>query len=326
MSRSKRGSAADEIYDDFRGRQINNPQGNREAMIQRMYVRKLSSVAANRFKWTGLPKEIDIRFLEMTLLYFALSIFYYDNEYNKYFALRSGGYSYLNMLNNPTSFTVVGNGAFRGRTLSALRDTPTGKMAVPIWANYMRTPDLDVINIYATRLANLERTIEINSENARQSKFILSTQNQRLSFVNIDRQVQDGSNLIEVNNASVDDLQFYKVLDLEIDPTSIEKLDIVRDRQWNKCMTLLGIDSANQDKKERLVADEVSANDDQTSTFRFEALNARRIACEQINDHYPDLNISVEYNTEVERMAKEAKEDAATGETDTETSTEEVDN
>jgi hypothetical protein len=65
-------------------------------------------------------------------------------------------------------------------------------------------------------------------------------------------------------------------------------------------MGYLGIDNANQDKKERLVADEVDANDSQTSLMRNVNLQARQEACLLINKIY-GLDVWVEYNTEVEK-------------------------
>lgn len=308
---NKRGSAADDIYSSFlSGGRRNNPQANREVAISRMYERKLISVAANRFKWTNLPPEIDVRFMELTLTYQALSVFYYDKRYDKFFALRGGGYNYLDMENNPTAFTVVGNN-FVSQVVSARADGKLARKAVPIWSNYMRTPDLDIIQIYSERLANFDRSVEINARNLRQPRAVVAQESQRLTAVNLARQIDEGNNLIQMKNGTLDDLAAIKVLDLLGDPDIIEKLDIVRDRQWNKCMTLLGIDNANQDKKERLVSDEVSSNDDQTATFRYENLNSRRIACEQINKYY-DLDISVEYYTEEERRQALKEEADAT--------------
>jgi hypothetical protein len=68
-------------------------------------------------------------------------------------------------------------------------------------------------------------------------------------------------------------------------------------------MGLLGIDNANQDKKERLVEAEVGANDAQTDSLRFVALQARQQGIEHVNKTF-GLNITVDYNTEVEAMAE----------------------
>ena len=59
-------------------------------------------------------------------------------------------------------------------------------------------------------------------------------------------------------------------------------------------MNLLGINASNQDKRERLVADEVAANDDIVSMCRGTALDSRRRACDMINVKY-GLSVGVEW-------------------------------
>lgn len=293
MSKSKRASTANEYYSNFLyGDMYNrNPAGNRFHIIQRMYQRILTELATNRFKWSGMPDSIDVRFLELSLFRNALSVFYFDKGYDKHFALRAAPSGFLNMIDNPTAFTVIGNN-FVGKTIKA-------SDCVPIWANYLRVPDLDIVSIYATKLAETDVTIEINAKNARQSKFIIASEDQRLSMVNINRQIDEGQNGIQVKGA-LQDLGFVQAVDLGINPDTIEKLHILRTRLWNECMGLLGIENANQDKKERLVAAEVTANDDQTSMMRYVNLNARRIAAEEIKEKFK-LDVSVEYYTDEDR-------------------------
>ena len=301
MSRNKRGSGADEFYSThFFGQFANNTVAQREALIENMYRRVLTELAINRFKWSGLPESVDVRFLEKTLFYRALSVFYFDKRYDKFFSLQGGGHNWVNMEDNPVGFSVIGN-HFVGLNVSAIRDTENARKAIPIWANVLRIPDLDIVRVYANKLAKLDRTVEINSDNARNTKFIASTENQNLTMVNIDRQITEGQNGIKVNSPLAD-LEFIKVLDLEVDPKGIETMDIVASRTWNKCMTLLGIENANQDKTERLVSDEVNANADQTSMMRFVNLNERQRAAHRINEYY-GLDIKVEYYTDEERKA-----------------------
>jgi hydroxypyruvate isomerase len=95
-----------------------------------------------------------------------------------------------------------------------------------------------------------------------------------------------------------------QLVDLGVDTDALVNIHIVRTREWNECMGLLGIANANQDKKERLVAAEVGANDEQSDMMRYVNLNARRMACEQINTMFPKLNVSVEYNTDVDKTAQ----------------------
>lgn len=309
MGRNNTGRAGG-VYDEWRNMGFkNNPINNQELATEQMYIRILTDLAASRFKWENVPEEIDIRFLELTLFYNALCVFYNDGRYNKFMALRANTNGFLDYQNNPTSFNVVGNN-FVSVSVSAMKDTEfyqetsKGKiehkigMGIPIWANKMRRADIDIVMIYARKLANFDRTVELNSINARRPKVIVSNENMQLTMANISRQIDEGQNNLKVTgNVNLEEI---KALDLGIDPMTILNLDIVRDRQWNKCMTLLGIDSANQDKKERLVSDEVAANDDQSSMMRYVNINERKVAADKINDHY-GLDIKVSYYTDEER-------------------------
>jgi hypothetical protein len=268
----------------------NNPTNNRQTMAERMYMRHLTELCVNRFEWKGLPKSIDARFLEMTLYRNGLSVFYWDNDFGRYLTLRASGQGMTNHYDNPVSFRVTGN--------TMINKTLSGNDCVPIWSNYMRMPDLDIVLLYSKRLADLDRTIEINSKNLRKSKLVIADENQRLSWQNINRQLEEGVEVI-YGTSALDSTQ-AQVFDFGADPVGVVNLQIVKSKMWNECMTMLGINNANQDKKERLVANEVDANDEQVFATRAISLNARRAACEQINRKYtyPDgtpLNISVDF-------------------------------
>ena len=263
----------------------NSPTNNMQATTERMYVRVLTEMCTNRFNWVGLPDSIDTRFLELELFRSSLVVFYFDREYERYLALRATGAGRTNMYDNPTSFTVSG-GAMLNKTLGP-------KQCVPIWGNYLRMPDLDIVLIYARKLASLDRTIEINSLNMRQQKIILADEHERLSMINILKQLDDGDPAILGTKAL--DLSMVQVLDLNVHPDTLPKLLVAKSKLWNECMTMLGINNANQDKAERLVADEVSANDQQVKIARAIAMNARTSSAQQINERYK-LSVSVHFN------------------------------
>jgi hypothetical protein len=293
MPRNRSGSGANEVYGHFlRGYYANNPANNRLQILERMYQRILTELAANRFKWTGFPDSVNTRYLELTLFRFGLSVFFYDRDYMKFLALAGSINNQLNYQQEPVAFLVTGAGNYKTKTISA-------KEAVPIWANYLRMPDLDIVHIYSTKLAEIDRTIEINSKNARRNKVIVSSENQRLSHENVARQLDEGQSTLRVGGA-IQDMAFMQALDLGIDPLSILNLHILRTRIWNECMGLLGIENANQDKKERLVAAEVDANQDQTSMMRYVNLNERQNAAGLIKTMF-GLEIAVEYYTDEER-------------------------
>lgn len=291
-----------EYYDRFlRGRITDfaaNPTNTRLAVLQRMYIRQLTERCVNRFKWINMPKTIDIRFMELTLFRTGLSVFYYEYGLERFLALQGSSAGRHDMLDNPRRFRVWGNDFTQ-------KELPR-KFVVPIWSNYLRVPDWDIVMIYASRLAEIDLTIEINTRNARRTRVIAVSENQRLTAKNISRQIDEGQAAIEVGPDVMGEIGI-SALDMGVDPDSIEKLHILKVRVWNECLEYLGINGANQDKKERLVAAEVDANDDQVGSARDVNLNARKQAVMEINDKW-DLDIRVMYHSEIDDQASSQNE------------------
>jgi len=301
----KRDYVHDNYYGPAGGGFKNNPTRNFKMLVKSMYMRHLTELAINRFKWDGLPKSIDSRFLELELFRHALVTFYEETgeefvaKYGRrFFATAAAPMGALNVYENPIRYRTYGT-LYQAKTLWK-------NECVPIWANMLRTPDLDIVEVYAEMLTEMTVTIQINSKNLRKPKIITANENTRLSYANISRQIDEGVEALYAQEDAMNPANI-QVLDLGGDPVALLNLMIAKSKMWNECMTMLGINNANQDKKERLVADEVAANDDQVFATRGIALNSRKYACEQINEKYrmPDgtpLNVTVDFNTDSEPM------------------------
>lgn len=287
---SRRDNVGQDFYDSFRNRSgfKANTARDRKRLYEVMFTRVISELAINRFKW-DMPKEIDTRFVETWLMRQGLVVFFKDNDFDKYFALRGAASGRWNMYDNPIAFTVTGS--------SMLSKTLSSKDCVPIWCNALRVPEWDFIMLYATKMAELEITIETNIKGMRTPVLFAVGDNERLSFANLWRQIQEGEPAIFGTEVLMgDDLEKkIKKFDIGVDKDQVLNLQIVKSKMWNELMTLLGIDNANQDKRERLVADEVSANNQQMSAVRNASLNARNLACDLINEKF-DLDVSVKWN------------------------------
>lgn len=279
----------------------NSKSSNRREIIANMYVRVLTELSANRFTWKGLPDSVDERFMELTLFWQALCVFYYDDKYDRFLALRAAGSGAVNMYDNPTTFTVYGN--------QMINKTLTARECVPIWSNYLRVPDWDIVTIYATKLADIDRTIEINLKGMRVPFIIAAGETERQSYMNMWNAIEDGQPALFVTNSvreSIDEK--IKLLNLSIDKDLVDRLLTAKSKIWNECMTLLGIDNVNSEKKERLVTDEVSANNGQVYAQRLVNMRARRQAAAQINDMF-DLNVSVDWGIADDMSATAAPDD-----------------
>lgn len=290
------------LWEEFRGNRAVDQTG----IIERFYLRWITELAVNRFTWTGLPEEpegdLRPRYMELMLFRKAMVVFFRHKKFEKYLCLQGTYNGNLDMYFDPTSFNIYGNGTvpqIDGLTVSH-------KDAVPIWANMLRAPDLDMVSIYVKRLAKFDRTVDINVL-AMQHPFIISaTDEQRHTIVEAYRQVQDGQPVLMLNKnvMGADDItKTMTVLDMKLHPDTITNLMLDKKKIWQECMTFLGINNANQEKRERLITDEVNANNSEVGAARAIALNARQQACEAINKKF-GLDIWCEWNAAVDNMGK----------------------
>ena len=266
-----------------------SPGLTRKGVLQCLYRRVLSEMSMNRFTWDGMPRTIDTRYLEWTLLNTGLAVFYFDDEYDRFMALRGTGSGVINMYDNPTEFRVYGN--------AMLNKTIRANDCVPIWSNYHRTPEWDVITIYSQKLAEADRTIEVNMLAERTPFMFAVDNNERLTVQNAFRQVQEGAPVIW----ATDSLNFQAIqekahlFDLRTDKDTLLNNMTAKVRIWNEALTLLGIMNVNSEKRERMVVEEASGASGQVMAMRAVALNARQVACDMINEKY-GLEVSVEWN------------------------------
>lgn len=272
-----------------------------ERMRERMYIRVLSELCMNRFHWYNLPKSLDHRFLEKKLFNSALAVFFRSAHYNEFFILGGSASGNMNFQDNPTRFTLFSNG------MDNLPREIKADDCVPIWANYMRIPDWDIVFQYARSLSAIDRTIEIAVDNMRTPVVMWGPEETQLSMENAWQERTEGAPVIFATPEFGEQLtNNIGVMELAGHPDKLPKLLAARNQMWSQCMGILGVNNANTDKRERLVADEVSANDEQVGAMRNVVMNSRKIAANMINEKY-GLNVRVEFNTDIERQAEEMK-------------------
>ena len=287
---SKPDFVGEAIYAPFLREMMVEPGKMRKEVLTRMYARVLSEMCMNRYHWTGLPEEIDPRFLEMTLFSQGLSVFFWDEEFNRYFALRGAGFGTPNMYNNPTEFIVYGN--------TMVNKTMKSDLCVPIWNNYLRTGDTDIVGVYARRLSEIDTTTEIDLIHMRVPVLLTADTNERKSVMDAYKQLAEGNPMIaEVSSVTGMGTLQDKISSIStgINKDYLPNVMEAKVRTWNEALTLLGIMNVNSSKKERMVVEEASGSSGQVLAMRAVNLQARKYACEWINAKY-GLNVDVTWN------------------------------
>jgi hypothetical protein len=260
-----------------------------------MYLSRLQDYALSMFKWEGLPSSINERFLEMKMLQEGKILFFKDEEMG--FLALPFTFSQLNVYNEPVEFMAYSINYSKEYDI---------EHAVPMWANFSRDPIYWIIQEYAKRLYWVERALDLN---IRQQKFpflIIGEESERLTLMNAYEKWEGNEPFIYAYKTGFKKDSF-DVLNTQV-PYVADKLMEYKHNLWNEAMTFLGIGNAKQDKKERLVSDEVAANDEQIESSREVMLKARQLACKQINEMFPELNISVDYRLREMQQEEQPKE------------------
>lgn len=170
------------------------------------------------------------------------------------------------------------------------------KNSVIIYNNYLHNPTTLTIELFARRLYEIERAIDVNVKGQKTPTLILCSEQQRLTMQNLYMQY-DGNEPFIFGNKDID-LDGIKALKTDA-PFVADKLEVLKHNIWCEALTFLGIENANQDKKERLVADEVGANYGHVEAQRFVMLNSRRQAAKKINRMFgTDIRVRFRSNLE----------------------------
>lgn len=244
------------------------------------YLNRLEMLACSMFEWSGLPEPISTRFLENTLYNKGYLIFIKDFEYG-FMVAKAAQTDKLNIYGEPTGYTAYATG---GYTRHFEKDD-----CVLIRNNYKSLPTEPTIRLFAQRLYEVERTLDVNIKAQKHPIIILCDEKQRLTLMNVYKQWNGNEPIIygEKNLA----LDSIKTIDTKSEYVG-DKLMLYKHDLFNDCMTFLGVKNANTDKKERLITDEVQANDDQIELSAQVMLLTRQQACKEINAKW-GLNVSV---------------------------------
>lgn len=257
-----------------------------------MYLWRLLSIAMSVFEWKNLPDGVDPRMFEYWLLQNGFCVFFYDEDL-------------LGSRNAPEGYAVLQcmiNGKWdmynypierRAYAVNGMNVELNDDNSVLVFDNYLRVPMFNTLELFARRLAEIDRTIDVNVRAQKTPKVVHCDEKQRLTFKNLAMQV-DGNLywLFLDKNVNMGNVE---VLDLEA-PYVSDKLNALKHQYWNEALTFLGVENVNTEKKERLITDEVMTNMGDVEAQRFVRLNARKWACTQINDLF-GLDVDVDFRS-----------------------------
>lgn len=257
----------------------------------RQYLNRLTELAISMFEWKNLPKTVDARYLELHLFETGCMVYFKDEVI---------GDLCLDCIVNGR-LDVYGNPLLR-RAYSGYNNYQKllkYNNSVIIWNNYLHSNSILDVEMFARRLYNIDRIIDINANAQKTPVLVLGNEKQRLTLLNLYKEY-DGNAPFIFGDKNLD-INALKALSTNA-PYVCDKLYQLKTQIWNEALTYLGISNINIQKKERLITDEVTRNQGGTIASRYSRLETRRQAVEKINEMF-GTNIEVNYHEDFQQVS-----------------------
>lgn len=256
----------------------------------KQYLDRLTELAISMFEWKNLPDTVDDRYLELHLFETGCMVYFEDDVI---------GDLCLDCIVNGR-LDVYGDPFIR-RAYSSYNNYQkmlSYKNSVVIWNNYLHTNSILDVKMFARRLYNIDRIIDINANAQKTPVLLQGTEKQRLTLLNLYKEY-DGNAPFIFGDKNLD-LSVLKALSTNA-PYVCDKLYQLKTQIWNEALTYLGISNINIQKKERLITDEVTRNQGGTIASRYSRLESRRKAVKKINKMF-GTSIEVNYREDFQAV------------------------
>ena len=254
------------------------------------YLNRLTELAISVFEWKNLPPSVDERYLELHLFETGCMVYFNDDVLGN-LCLDCIASGRLGVYGDP-----VLRKAYSG--YNNYQKLLKESNSVIIWNNYLHTNSVLDVKMFAKRLYNLDRIIDVNANAQKTPVLVQGTEKQRMTLINLYKEY-DGNAPFIFGDKNLD-LNALKVLQTGA-PYVCDKLYQLKTQIWNEALTYLGISNINIQKKERLISDEVTRNQGGTIASRYSRLESRRQAVNKINAMF-GTNIEVNYRKDFQQV------------------------
>lgn len=253
----------------------------RNTLMFHDYYSRLKTIALAAFEWHGLPGTCNERFLEECLFNYGQAVFVEDPGMS-FLNLKVTPSDTLNVYNEPLSYAAFSAGYHR--------IFPANECVI-IRNNLLSKSTDSTIMIFAEKMADIDVAATINIKAQKTPVLIRCDEKTRLSLENIYGQY-DGNRPVIFGAKSLE-AKPLEVLRTEA-PFLADRLREEKRAIWNEALEFLGFNTNPSDKKkERLIVNEVNANNEQIDIQAESMLLTRQMACENINKMF-GLNVGVE--------------------------------
>ena len=270
----------------------------------------LLNIAMYSFSIEGLPDSCNERFFKLNLIFngYAALIKDPDLGYLSLGVRPTVNSSQLNIYGEYPDVMAFGWNGFNKQYSNYMYGTDNSDAeAVICRDNDLMYPIINILWVYAKRLTDTMRTLDVTARKLKTPYFITCDEAQKSSIKKILDDVDFNQDSIIANRSTMPNE--FSVLQTGVQPESVRVLWEHYSNLESEIRTFLGINSAaNLDKKERLVVDEAQANDILTDINIEYRLKSYKQFCDTVNNLW-GLNISFVSNIDI--VEKQAEIDSS---------------
>ena len=248
------------------------------------YLYRLKKIATSIFEWVNLPSSMNSRYIEETLYYLGTAALLWDDNYG-FINTKCASAGEINIYGLPTKVNCYSYGYQDMRMLyTGLNKTKDNKECIMVMNTWDRTPTCSTLELFALRLYEAERTCDVNIKAQKTPVMLVVNDTQRLTMKNLYSQYDGNEPFIfgDKDSLSADNLKAIKT----DAPYIADKLMEYKKEIWNEALTFLGINNLSLEKKERLITDEASSNNEVININLQSYLVPRKEACKLFNEKF----------------------------------------
>ena len=247
------------------------------------YLERMKKICLSMFEWTGLPDSMNSRFLEMCLYYNGQAALLYDDDYGYLNTMACDG-GYINIYGLPTEVNCY---SYRFNQRRSLYTTDIGeeknKECILVLNNFERIPTCATVELFAKRLAEAQRTCDVNVKSLRTPLLITTDQKQYFTLKKMYEEY-DGNTPAIFADKNVITPDAIKAMKTE-SPVLLQDLMDYKREIWNEFLSFIGVQNLSE-KRERLISSEIDSNNELINLNLQALLIPRKEACKQFNEKY----------------------------------------
>lgn len=270
------------------------------------YVDRFKKICLSMFEWVNLPESMNARYLEECLYYKGQAALLKDETFG-FINTQVCDSGYLNIYGLPTQLNCYSFQYQQERNLYTGLEGTEYKDAVLVMNNWQRIPTAITIELFCQRLADAEMTASTNIKAQKTPVLIVVDESQRLMMENLYNQYDGNRPFIFGDKNQLGADTPIKSISTGADFIADKIMDYKK-AIWNEALTFLGINNLSNEKKERLITDEASSNNELINLNLQSMLIPRQEAAEQFNKLFGltgDKAISVRLRSDLYNIIKQ---------------------